>query len=53
MKQRLDQIERDKLIETLFDKQFFRKFNSKNDTSKLELIVTADCNLKCEYCYIY
>lgn len=53
MKQRLDQIERDKLIETLFDKQFFRKFNSKNDVSKLELIITADCNLKCEYCYIY
>lgn len=52
----LDQLERDELIYTFFDRQFFRKYKNnypENEYSKLEIIVTPECNYQCDYCYIF
>lgn len=48
-----NQVENNQILYSLFDRQFFRKWTKDNKLGSLELIVTADCNLNCEYCYIY
>lgn len=53
MEKRLDQKERDLALTTLFEKQFFRNYTKDTHKfTKLEIIVTPECNLNCEYCYI-
>lgn len=48
------QEERDIYIETLIDTMFLSRFKDEDSTepSRLELIITPDCNLACKYCYI-
>lgn len=48
-----DRLERNRMLNTLFDRQFFRKWNPENKLGTIELIVTADCDMQCEYCYIH
>lgn len=49
----MSQLEDNKLLYTLFDSLFFSKWNKSNQTGAIELNITADCNYKCEYCYLY
>ena len=55
------QKEQDKLLQTILDLRFFNPWKgitthrdnySLQKDSKLELYLTASCNLKCEYCYL-
>ena len=43
--------ENDLVIETILEK-FFNSTNRENNMN-VELQITADCNQKCEYCYLY
>lgn len=47
------QKENDKILETLFERQFFRRWTKENTHGSIEIIVTADCDQKCEYCYLH
>lgn len=45
--------ENDKIFYDVLNKLFFRQWlNSKSFHKKIELFITAKCNLKCEYCYL-
>ncbi len=45
--------ENNELFKFLLNKRFFNFFNSALDHSEcVELIITPECNLKCEYCYL-
>lgn len=49
----MSQVEDNKLLYTLFDDMFFSKWTKDNVHGSVELNITADCNYKCEYCYLY
>lgn len=51
------QQEEDKLLETILDKRFFSVWRTGSShplygVSNVELYLTSDCNLNCEYCYL-
>ena len=47
------QQENDILLKSVLNKRFFDNMKTDDTVEVLELIVTPECNLKCEYCYLY
>ena len=51
------QMEEDELLKVILDKRFFSIWKNSEgnklwELSNLELYITSECNLKCEYCYL-
>ena len=48
--------EQNKVFQFIFDQIYLKRINSYEDNpilNTVELIITPECNLACEYCYLY